>query len=193
MNTQKKANEILKNNLDQNQVFFTEDGQAFFEELKATNHARTNKLEDPVVFFREGFEPEDTKEMEQELVYLKEDNKKLSTVLEIVNAICDLDKEAPEINDATPAIVVGVITLREAITQEKETTAAIYNLVNEAIDAEKVPEVTDETPEIIGKIILLRETIESLTLENEALKAAATVVVDAKTVTGKNKQNKNNG
>ena len=185
MSTQKKANEILKNNLDQNQVFFTKDGQAFFEELKATNHARTNKLEDPVVFFREGFEPEDTKELEQELVYLKEDNKKLSTVLETVNAICDLDKEALEINDETPTIVVGVITLREAISKEKATIEAIHSLVNETIDAEEVPVVTDATPEIIGKIILLRETIVSLTLENEALKAAAIVVVDAETVTAK--------
>lgn len=188
MSTQKKANEILKNNLDQNQVFFTEDGQAFFEELKATNHARINKLGNPLVFFREGFEPEDTKELEQELAYLKEDNNKLSTVLETVNAICDLDHDAPEINDETPTIVVSVITLREAINNEKETIKAIHSLVNETIDAEKIPVVTDETPEIVGKIILLRETIESLAAENEALKAAATVVVDAETVTDMTKK-----
>jgi len=48
----KTANGILADNPEENVVFMTEDGQGFFDLLKATNHANKNEFSEPEAFYR---------------------------------------------------------------------------------------------------------------------------------------------
>jgi hypothetical protein len=121
---QEKASQILKENPSENQVFFTEDEQAFFTKLKAYNHNKNRGFDsEPIVFSREGYEPEKQQELQEELQMFKEENQKLSKIIEGVMLASDLSLAIPVIDQETPEAIVAVISLRELIADfpgEKE-------------------------------------------------------------------------
>jgi len=76
LKAQDLANQVLTDFPQENAVFITEDNQVFFKELDALNHKKKMDFkEDPQAFFRQGFEPEDTKTLQQDLDIANEKTK----------------------------------------------------------------------------------------------------------------------
>jgi chromosome segregation ATPase len=167
----KLANKILLDNPDENRVFITEDGQAFFDEIQANNHAVKNEFSEPEVFFREGFEPEDTKVLEEELAQVKEDNETLTEVLDDIQKAVDFTQDAPEVTQESNIVVAAVVQLRE----KHQGAIALIDKVIISLEAEEA--VIDEKAEpIIIEIMKLRVSLKTAQLEKETLTNSLSVV-----------------
>lgn len=181
-NSKKIANEILKDYPESNKVIVTEDGQAFFVDLDATRHHQRNGFKkEPKVFFREGFEPEDTKELEEDLQITKEANATLGDAIKLVILATDLEADAPEVDGQTPEVVAKVVGLREKLETSQTTFNEVAEAVNRACDLEnEVPELTlsDEALPIVKSIIELRAQLSQVSNELATLKAEKVEVVE---------------
>lgn len=124
----KTAENLLKENPSENAVHMTEDGQGFFSELRAKNHARNRGLKTPETFFREGHEPEDVQELEAELQTAKERVAELETVLGQIAKTANLEEQPVKINAKTAAETVAVVQLRETV--DKLTKQLEVNIKN---------------------------------------------------------------
>lgn len=177
MDIKKIAEQTLKEYPGQNEVHITSDGQAFFNLLDATNHASRNNFEAPKTFFREGHEPEDTKEMEEALELSKEEVHKLKNVLDEVEMSADLNREPVSVNPFTHAVVGTVVSLREAYKKEVDSKIELETDVMQAANLEaEAPTVTDETPQAVKMVIELRTLYQSVQNELDTLKASSVEV-----------------
>lgn len=182
----KIAESVLKDHPAQNQVFITEDGQAFFSELSANQHNKRSAFEsNPEPFYREGFEPEDTKELEEDLKATKAEKDKLVALVTEVFDATDLTKDAPEVNQETPEVVAKVVSLREAITEKEASYKEVLEVVTRACDlTNDFPEVkvSDEALPVIQQVLGLREELGKAHAELQTLKAAPLDVKDTEEV-----------
>jgi hypothetical protein len=181
-NSKKIADEILKDYPKCNKVIVTEDGQAFFVDLDATRHHQRNGFKkEPEVFFREGFEPEDTKELEEDLQITKEANATLGDAIKLVILATDLEADAPEVDGQTPEVVAKVVGLREKLETSQTTFNEVAEAVTRACDLEnEVPELTlsDEALPIVKSVIELRAQLSQVSNELATLKALKVEVVE---------------
>ncbi|MDI5894395.1 hypothetical protein [Flavobacterium algoritolerans] len=198
----KFANKILQDNPEENVVYMTEDGQCFFDKIKADNHADKNEFPEPESFFREGFEPEDTKALEEELALVKEDNETITAVLAEIEQAVDFTKEAPEVTQESDPVVAAVVQLRE---KHEGAIALIDKVIHALTDDEAV--VDEKAEPIIVEIIKIRVSLLSAQAEKETLtnslsivqseldtlKATPIAVVEDKTVEPAGKSTAKNG
>lgn len=170
----KIADEILKDHPGENKVIITQDGQGFFNELAATQHHKRNSFKnEPEVFFREGFVPEDTKELEEDLLQTKETNANLEFAIKQVIDAADLDAEDPEVNGQTLQVVAVVVELREKLQSSIATLKEVAESVNRVCDLENdVPDLklSDEALPIVKAVIQLRTQLAEASNELATLK-----------------------
>ena len=188
-NSKKIADEILKNYPEQNKVIVTQDGQAFFSDLDASHHQKRNGFDsEPEVFFREGFEPEDTKELEEDLWLTKQANETLADAIKEVILATDLEAKLPyEVNGQTPEVVAKVVLLREKLESSQGTLKLLIETISKVCDPEnlEVPEeaLSDEALPIVKAVVELRAQLNQTTNELATLKAnPIEVVKEAKDV-----------
>lgn len=139
----KIANGILADNPEENVVFMTEDGQGFFDPIKANNHANKNEFSEPEAFYREGYEPEDVRALEEQLGFAQEENETLTVVMAQIEQAVDFTQEAPEVTQETNSVVAAVVQLREktiSLQSELDTLKAA------AIDVVVAPTETAVAP-----------------------------------------------
>ncbi|WP_312399498.1 hypothetical protein [Chryseobacterium sp.] len=111
---QKLANQIFEAHPEQNKVFISENGQAFFDENAVKQyHSKMGFEEDPEVFFREGVEDEDDSSFLE--AYSKSEAAKnlLEARLDTIYQITDLEQDYEPVNADTDEIVTAVVSLRE--------------------------------------------------------------------------------
>lgn len=187
MNKKKIATQTFKDYPEANEAHITQDGQAFFTKVSAQNHStRMGFDEEPELFFRDGFEPEDTKGIQEELSLVKIENETLTGILAIVEEATDLTKVAPEVDQETDSAIAAVVQLREKFI----ASDILLERIGKATDyTNEIPEVTNETTDIEKAVISLRQEVKAtrdqLALSNEALealKAEKITVVDSKEV-----------
>lgn len=193
---QKIANEMFVDYPKENVVYITEDGQAFFDELAAKNHAKNRNFENPEVFFREGHEPEDKKELEEELLLLKEDYEVAVGQLELIEQVTDLTQVAPQVDTSTSDVVAKVVTLRqqnEVFENEKKELEAsrdsLQSVLTEIVEGvaracdidNDVPEMTvsDEALPVIKQVLELRAKLADASNQIATLKAKSIEVDNA--------------
>lgn len=128
---QKRADQILKDHPKENTVFITEDGQPFFLENKAKNHAKANDMDDPEVFFREGTAPENDKELEEALLEAENHIAVQQNVIDQVKQSADLDGDPVEVDNDTDEVVVQVVQLRENYEAIKAELEAVKSKLDE--------------------------------------------------------------
>ena len=132
INKQKIANELFESYEDENKVFVTEDGQGFFDEGAAKNHAIAKDFDAPKVFFREGFSDEMDTDTEEALMASEENVEILTAVLEKVTDVANVEAEtAIEVTEADHQAVQIVASLR----REYETVTENANKAFEEITA----------------------------------------------------------
>lgn len=198
----KIANKILQENPEENVVYMTDDGQAFFNETQANNHASKNEFSEPESFFREGFEPEDTKALEEELALVKEDNETITAVLAEIEQAVDFTQEAPEVTQDSDPVVAAVVQLRE---KHEGSISLLDKVILALVEQEAV--VDEKAEPVIVEIMKLRVSLLSAQAEKETLtnslsivqseldtlKATNIAVVEEKTVEPAGKSTAKNG
>ncbi|MDN3621343.1 hypothetical protein QWY81_17885 [Polaribacter undariae] len=140
----KIAAELLKDNPEQNKIWMTEDGQGFFSEGHANNNAKTKGLENPEVFFRDGHQDEDSKELEEVLLETEETVRELETVIDRVIDVSNIEaedsmealeddhqavKNVAELRKKYEGAVEQGVIFKEEIKEELEFNAAVVELV----------------------------------------------------------------
>lgn len=160
----KIANGILADNPEENAVFMTEDGQGFFDKIKATNHANKNDFSEPQAFYGNGFEPDDNLALDEQLGFAQEENEAFRVVLGQVTQAVDYAQEAPEVTQESNEVVAAVVQLRE-----KHQGAV--NLFDQIIDALVTDEIiVDEKAEpVVVEIMKIRSSLQTATVEKETL------------------------
>ena len=181
-NSKKIADEILKNYPEQNKLIVTQDGQAFFSDLDASHHQKRNGFDsEPEEFFREGFEPEDTKELEEDLQLTKDANATLEQAIKQVIATTNLEADAPEVDGQTPDVVAKVVGLREKLESSEDKFKLLIEIITQVCDPEnlEVPEeaLSDEALPIVKSVVELRAQLNQVTNELATLKAKPIEVV----------------
>jgi hypothetical protein len=167
----KIANSILSDNPGESVVFMTEDGQGFFDLNLATNHANKNEFADPEAFYSAGFEPEDTKAIEEQLGFAQEELETLTEVVAQIEQAVDFTKKAPEVTQESDIVVAAVVQLRE----KHVGVIALIDEVTHALIADEV--VVDEKAEpIIVAIMKLRVSLISVQAEKETLTNSLSIV-----------------
>lgn len=137
MKNQNLATQILADNPGQNSVYITEDSQAFFNEIDAVNHSKRNDFKNkPEVFFREGFEPEDTKTLQEAHDAAVEKIATLEETLKLIVQAVNLEDAAPEVTSETEDVVAKVVGLRQLTEELKEANAELI-ASNETLEGEK--------------------------------------------------------
>lgn len=132
---QTKANEILKEHPQKNEVFFTQDEQAFFNKIDAENHHDKQKFKTEIkTFFREGFSPEDNDNIEEDYLEALEAKQALSEIITTVKWVANTENKYEPATKETDETVTAVIALREEnerlLEQNKELTLKIEELQN---------------------------------------------------------------
>lgn len=132
---QTRANEIFKEHPQKNEVFFTEDGQAFFNKADAINHHNKQEFETEIkTFFREGFSPADNEDFEKAWAEAIEVNEAFSEVITTVKWVANTENEYEPATKETDETVTAVIALREdndrLIQENKELILRIEELEN---------------------------------------------------------------
>lgn len=155
---------ILADNLEENVVFMTTDGQGFFDPIKANNHAKKNEFKVPEAFYRGGFEPEDTLALDEQLGFAQEENETLTSIVDQVAQVVDFTKEAPEVTQESNEVVAAVVQLRE----KHQGAIDLIDNVIVALVANEI--VVDEKAEpVVIEIMKLRVSLKSVTAEKETL------------------------
>jgi chromosome segregation ATPase len=162
---------ILADNPEENAVFMTEDGQGFFDPIKANNHANKNELSEPEAFYREGCEPEDVRALEEQLGFAQEENETLTDVLTQIEQAVDFTKEAPEVTQESDALVAAVVQLRE---KHEGAIALIDKVIHALTDDEAV--VDEKAEPVIVEIMKLRVSLLSAQAEKETLVNSLSIV-----------------
>ncbi|WP_348814069.1 hypothetical protein [Flavobacterium maritimum] len=184
----KLANKILQENPEENVVYMTEDGQAFFNPIQANNHANKNEFAEPESFFREGFEPEDIKAIEEQLVFAMEENETLITIVGEIEQAVDFTKEAPEVTQESNPVVAAVVQLREKHLGAMD----LIDKVTVALSTDTV--IVDEKEEpVIVEIMKLRVSLSTLQSAFDTLKATPIAVIEETTVEPAAKTTAKNG
>lgn len=124
---EQRANALLKAYPTQEKVFFTEDEQAFFVEEDAQAHHSAMEFETEIqVFFREGYEVEDTTNLQAAYEEAVMANEHKDLELDKVAGAIDLEKEVPKVDKNTSEVVTAVIAFREKyeqLVQENQSLA----------------------------------------------------------------------
>tara|TARA_R110002051_G_scaffold297564_2_gene363977 strand:+ start:33294 stop:33824 length:531 start_codon:yes stop_codon:yes gene_type:complete len=124
---EKTAQEILAKNPEQNAVYMTEDGQAFFSKDARNNHAKERKLE-VADFFRNGVATdEETADAIKALEVKTEEVAAATAALEIIEKIFTDEEVTPEVTPDTHAVVALAVGVKEQLAEAKEQ----INLRNE--------------------------------------------------------------
>lgn len=170
-NLKKQAEAFFKEHPNQHKIYMTSDGQGFFVQGDAQNHANQHKL-DLETFFREGHAPEIDSSLEEDLRIAELDAKTKGEVLDRVIDAANIDAEEDfeiKAEDHQSVKVVGelrekVFSAQEAITEandakiEAETKQAEAETklkeANEALSAEKTKtaELEKNTKVLEGQI-----------------------------------------
>lgn len=108
----KVAETLFKAYPEKIKVFITSDGQGFWTENPAINHANKNKLEYKA-FFREGYQVEDNSDVEDLLISSEEKVRTLETVLDTIQDVANVEVEdAIEVDENTHEAVKATVELR---------------------------------------------------------------------------------
>ncbi len=107
---EKLAKQLLKDHPEQNVVFVSESGQAFFNKNAAENHEAT-RGEKVFPFFRKGSAP-DT-EMAETLEEVQEALAERKSVVETVIKVATEDNHGIEVSPATDEAIAEVVQLKE--------------------------------------------------------------------------------
>ncbi len=167
----KIANGILADNPEENAVFMTEDGQGFFDLVKANNHANNNEFSEPEAFYREGCEPEDVRALEEQLVFAQEENLTLTEVVALVAQAVDFTQDAPEVTQDSNGLVAAVVQLRE---KHQGAIALIDKVILAAVGQ---PVDFDESAEpLVDEIVKLKASLENALAEKETLATSLSIV-----------------
>lgn len=162
-----KADKLLKDNPSEKAVFITEDGQAFFSENLAGNHARTRKLE--VFPFYQGGVPVD-EDLEALLQEYQENERAYQENERKVSSLARME-EGVELGDEEDPVVMDVAKLR-AIYEESETklqdTVAENTELSKELDAAK-----KQADELSAKLAASEKETERLNKELAKLKKEA--------------------
>lgn len=173
MDAQKIANQVLKEYPGQNEVHITSDGQAFFNEIDARNHSTRNGLENTEVFFREGFEPEDTKGLEETLQAAQDEAHQYKTVVDEIEKALNAT-EIPKVDQSTNTTVAAVIGVLE---EKAKTLSTLVDLETDVLQAANLelnsPEITESTSETVKAVIDLRNLYQESQKELDTLKASS--------------------
>lgn len=120
---QKVADELFKDNPLENKVWITSDNQGFFKENHAKNNASDKDLEDPEVFFREGYQNEDSQDLEEILQETEEVVKEQEVVINKVLDVSNIEAEAAVgVSDTDHEAVQAVAELRAKYEENIEQT-----------------------------------------------------------------------
>ena len=154
----KEANAILKKYPGENKVFMTPDGQGFFAENSAKNHAESRKLEDPEVFFREGHSNEIDSDVEALLQVTEEEKSVLQQVVDKVIDISNVEaEENPNVSDKDHDAVKSVFDLRQRLVEAEDTTLKIKNELSEktteAVTAKSALESKEGELETVSNVL----------------------------------------
>jgi len=156
------AEQFFKEHEGEDIVIITEDGQPFLDKDAAQNWADRNDFADPETFYREGTEPEDPKELAEQLAISQEENQDLVLVLDQIENALDFSKECPEVDQKTNSLVAQIVCIRDQ-SKEKE---AFLGKIKEALFAPEL--VSNEAgEELIEGILNLRLSLQTA---NEAKK-----------------------
>lgn len=166
----KIANGILADNPEENAVFMTEDGQGFFDPIKANNHANKNELSEPEAFYREGYEPEDVRALEEQLGFAQEENETLTGIIVQIEQAVDFTQEAPEVTQESNSVVAAVVQLRE---KHQGSIALIDKVILALVEPEVV--VDENAEPVVVEIMKLRASLKTFKEEKLALKEAISI------------------
>lgn len=132
---QKVADELFKDNPEENKVWITSDGQGFFKENHAKNNASDKDLEDPEVFFREGHQNEDNQDLEDVLHETEETVKEQEAV---INKIIDVSnteaEETVDVSETDHEAVQAVVELRAKYEENIEQTNFFKEEIKDELD-----------------------------------------------------------
>lgn len=167
----KIANGILADNPEENVVYMAEDNQGFFDKIKANDWCHKNEFEEPVAFFREGFEPEDTKALEEQLGFAQEENETLTGIVAQIEQAVDFTQDAPEVTQESDAVVAAVVQLRE---KHEGAITFIDKVIHTLTEGEAV--VNEKAEPVIVEIMKLRVSLLSAQAEKETLTNSLSIV-----------------
>ena len=135
INLKKIADGLLKDNPEQIKVWITEDGQGFFKENYAKNNASNKGLEDPEVFFREGYQVEGNENLEEVLQETEEALKVAENILDRVIDVSNVEAEdSVEVADTEHEAVKAVGELRAKFDANIEQTNSYKQEIKEELD-----------------------------------------------------------
>ena len=179
MKNTKLAKKILAENTDQEAVYITEDGQAFFSKNKAVNHCYNRKFEEePEAFFREGFEPQDDKDLQEAFTELYEKTEVQDQILARVNAALDMSQEAEEITDDTPDMLAGILAMREQVEKQNDDYAEAIKEKDLAV--KKISELESDLKKANKDLDSSNKEAEKLSAELSKLKETPVVATEEK-------------
>lgn len=129
----KISKDLFKAYPDENKCWITDDGQGFFKENHAKNNALKKDLEDPEVFFREGYQVEGGEDMEVALQETEETVKEQEAILNTVIDVANIEaEETTEVSENAHQAVKAVAELRA----KYESTVAQTNSFKQEIKEE---------------------------------------------------------
>lgn len=135
INKQKIAAGLFKDYPEENKCWITDDGQGFFKENYAKNNASTKELEEPEVFFREGYKAEGSEDLEEALQEteetVKEQEAVLNTVIDVANTEAE---ETPNVSENAHEAVKAVAELRAKYESTVEQTNSFKQEIKEELD-----------------------------------------------------------
>lgn len=167
----KIANGILADNPEENVVYMAEDNQGFFDKIKANDWCHKNEFEEPVAFFREGFEPEDTKALEEQLGFAQEEIETLTGVVTQIEQAVDFTQEVPEVTQDSDPVVAAVVQLRE---KHEGSISLLDKVILALVEQEAV--VDEKAEPVIVEIMKLRVSLLSAQAEKETLTNSLSIV-----------------
>jgi hypothetical protein len=148
---------------EQNKAWITDDGQGFFKENYAKNNASEKGLEDPEVFFREGYQSEDNQDLEEALQETEETVKEQEIVLNTVIDVANIEaEETPEVSENAHVAVKAVAELRAKYEANIEQTNSFKEEIKEELDfnAAVVELIKNDTTKLADAIRTLIPTKE---------------------------------
>lgn len=151
----KIAADLFKDFENENKCWITDDGQAFFKENHAKNNASDKNLEDPEVFFREGYQAEGNEDLETLLQEtedaVKDQEVALNKVIDVSNVEAE---ETVEVTDADHEAVKAVAELREKFEANIAQTNSFKQEIKEELDfnAAVVELVKDDNTKLAQEI-----------------------------------------
>lgn len=126
---------LFKDHPEQNKAWITDDGQGFFKENYAKNNASDKGLEDPEVFFREGYQVEGDQELEEILQEMEETVKDQEAIINKVIDVSNVEaEEAVEVLDTDHEAVKAVSELRAKYEANIEQTNSFKLEIKEELD-----------------------------------------------------------